>query len=85
MAKSVREADSSYFLKILLYAILGMIWLQYGGKTVFPLGLLVGFALAQHEKFQIDRKIEYAVVLVAAIIAALAGKGFFLNISGLSL
>lgn len=81
MAKA-KEADSTYFLKILLYVVMGLIWLQFDGRTVFPLGLLIGFAMAQHERFQIDRKVEYAVVLIAAVVAALTGKGFFLNISG---
>ncbi len=82
--KSARETDSSYFLKILLYTILGLIWLQYNGKTVFPLGMLIGFGLAQHDKFQIDRKIEYAILLVAAIIAAVTARGFFLNLSAVT-
>lgn len=85
MAKRTQtEPDSTYFLKLILYAVLGMIWLQLSGKTVFPLGGLIGFALAQHDRFQIDRKVEYAVILVAAIVAAATGKGFFLNLTGLS-
>ncbi len=83
--KAVRESDSTYFLKILLYLVLGLVWLQYNGKTIFPLGMLVGFFLAQHEHFQIDRKVEYAILLIAAIVAAIVGRGFFLNISTLSL
>ena len=83
--KVAPESDSTYFLKILLYLVLGLIWLQYNGKTVFPLGMLVGFFLAQHEHFQIDRKVEYAILLIAAIVAAIVGRGFFLNISTLSL
>ena len=87
MAKRVNaknEPDSTYFLKLVLYAVLGMIWLQLGGKTIFPVGALIGFALAQHDKFQIDRKVEYAVILVAAIVAAATGKGFFLNLTGIN-
>lgn len=81
---SANEPDSTYFLKIVLYAVLGMIWLQFDGKTIFPVGALVAFALAQHEKFQIDRKVEYAVVLFAAIVAAATSKGFFLNLTGVN-
>lgn len=86
MAKKYKpETDSSYFIKILLYMVLGLIWLQYAGKTVFPLGLLIGLGLAQHDKFRIDKKIEYAVLLLAAIVAAVMARGFFLNVSTLSL
>lgn len=81
---SANEPDSSYFLKIVLYAVLGMIWLQFNGKTVFPVGCLVAFALAQHERFQIDRKVEYAVIFIAALIAAATSKGFFLNLTGVN-
>lgn len=81
---SSNEPDSTYFIKIVLYAILGMVWLQLGGKTVFPIGILVAVALAQHEKFQIDRKVEYGVILLAAVIAAASGQGFFLNITGIN-
>lgn len=81
---AANEPDSTYFIKIVLYAVLGMIWLQMDGRTIFPLGILVGVALAQHERFQIDRKVEYGVILLAAIVAAASGQGFFLNITGIN-
>ncbi|MBW3538407.1 hypothetical protein KY386_02855 [Candidatus Parcubacteria bacterium] len=73
------ETDSVYFLKILLYLILGLLWLRRDGKTIIPIGLLLGLLFAHHDHFQIDRKIEYAILLVAALLA-FAGFGIFINL-----
>ncbi len=78
-AKTRPETDSSYFLKILLYFVLGTIWLRLNGHTVLPLGLLLGLLFARHEHFQIDRKIEYVVLIISALIG-LVGLGIFLSI-----
>jgi hypothetical protein len=79
MAKKTRpqEADSVYFLKVLLFFILGTIWIQINGRTVVPLGLLLGIGFSRHEHFQIDRKIEYLTLLVAALLG-LIGHGVYL-------
>lgn len=77
--KPAVETDSIYFLKVLLYLVLGTIWIKYHGYVVFPLGLVTGLIFARHEHFQIDRKIEYIVLLVAAFIG-LAGAGLFFTL-----
>ena len=74
-----READSVYFLKILLYFILGTIWVRSNGKAVFPLGFLLGIIFSSHDHFRIDRKIEYALLLLAAVLG-LIGLGIFINL-----
>lgn len=74
------EPDSIYFLKLLLYFTLGTIWIKVNGNTVLPIGLILGLVFSAHEHFRIDRKIEYAVLLVAALLG-LAGFGIFLNIN----
>lgn len=83
MAKSSNssntEYDSVYFLKILLYLILSTLWLAPDGKRLIPLGLIIGVIAVQHERFQIDRKIEYAVMLVGAVLG-LVGIGVTLSI-----
>lgn len=68
------ETDSVYFLKIILFLLLGSFWLRLtnvhlGPFTTLnvPVGLLVGLLFAQHEHFQIDRKVEYAILLVATV------------------
>lgn len=72
-----KETDSVYFLKILMYFVLGTIWVKYNGIVIFPLGLILGVLFAQHDHFAIDRKIEYAILLIAALLG-LMGYGIFL-------
>lgn len=71
------ESDSTYFLKLVLYVVLGSLWLKFaepitlGGFQLFglPVGLVLGLIIASHDRFQIDRKIEYAVLLIVAIVS----------------
>ena len=76
--QGLRESDSAFFLKLVLYLILGALWIKLSdGQTFqvpFPIGFIVGLLFTAHEHFQIDRKIEYAVLLVAMFI------GFWLPI-----
>jgi hypothetical protein len=77
------EADSSYFLKIVVYFLLGSLWVRFSyGLDGFglPIGLIVGILLAHHEHFQIDRKIEYALLLVAAVLSFFFPLGFILQL-----
>ena len=76
---SARETDNYYFLKILVYFVVGTVWIKLNGIVILPIGLLLGILLAQHEKFMIDRKIEYAVLLVSALLN-LAVAGYFISI-----
>ncbi|HEX8390603.1 MAG TPA: hypothetical protein VF597_04240 [Candidatus Saccharimonadales bacterium] len=70
------ESDSAYFLKLVLFIVLGSIWLRFSepvhiGPIMFnglPIGLGLGLIFASHDHFQIDRKIEYALLLVMAIL-----------------
>jgi hypothetical protein len=70
--KSSDEFDTVYILKIVLYLIIGSQWLRLtlasGTEIPIPLGALVGLVFASHEHFKIDRKIEYAVLLVSMFI-----------------
>ena len=75
---SARETDNAYFLKILIYFVLGMIWVKVNGIVVLPVGLILGVIIAQHDHFSIDRKVEYAVLIVAGILG-LSGMGAFLG------
>jgi uncharacterized ferredoxin-like protein len=43
------------------------------------LGLVLGLLIAQKDHFAIDRKVEYAVMLMAAVVG-LMGAGFFVNL-----
>jgi hypothetical protein len=75
----LKETDDVYFLKILIYFVLGMIWIKHNGYVIFPAGLVLGLILAQKDHFAIDRKIEYAVLIIAAILG-LTGWGLFIAI-----
>ncbi len=76
---SPKETDNVYFLKILIYFALGTIWVKYNGYVVLPVGLLFGLFIAQKDHFAIDRKIEYAIMLISAIIG-LIGWGLYISI-----
>ncbi len=82
--KRARETDDAYFLKLVLFMILGSMWLKVSdGQTwqiPLPVGLLFGILLARHDHFQIDRKIEYAVLLIAAFIGFWAPIGIYINL-----
>lgn len=69
----VQEQDGVYFLKLVMYLIIGAQWLRFTnstGQTSFalPIGLIVGMGFALHDHFKIDRKIEFAVLLIATLI-----------------
>jgi len=79
MAKSKRKAgkqsvelDSVYVLKLVMYLIIGTLWLRIGradGSNIpIPVGLVIGMLFAIHDHFKIDRKIEYAILLVAMLV-----------------
>lgn len=78
--KHKQESTSVYFLKILLFFIIGTIWIRPREGTILmlpgiPIGLLVGFIFATHDHFQIDRKIELAVLLGASVLSFVAPIG----------
>lgn len=73
MAKNKnQELDSVYVLKLVLYLVLGSQWLRVitPDETTFPIpvGALLGLLFVTHEHFQIDRKVEYAILLVSMFI-----------------
>ncbi|HSE29576.1 MAG TPA: hypothetical protein VLA77_03255 [Candidatus Saccharimonadales bacterium] len=71
------ETDSIYFLKLVLYILAGSFWLRFSeplqiGDWIIgavPVGLVIGLIFAHHDHFQLDRKVEYAVLLIATIIS----------------
>lgn len=80
---SVESRDSIYFLKLVAYLMLGTVWLKFSSPIVvagvplvgIPVGLFIGLFLASREKLQIDRKIEYAVIVVMTVISAFLPAG----------
>lgn len=80
---SATEMDSVFFLKLVLYLVLGSVWVKViHGNTVslpLPIGLVAGLFFTTHEHFQIDRKIEYAVLLIAMFVGYLAPFGLYVS------
>ena len=70
------ESDSTYFLKLVLYIILGSLWIKFLnpiqlGSFVFngfPIGLVLGVFFVSHDNFQINRKIGYAIMIIMTIL-----------------
>ena len=79
---ATQELDSVYFLKLIMYVIIGTQWLHIqtssGSQIPVPIGLGVGILFAMHDHFQLDRKIEYAVLLIAMLVGYLAQIGLSL-------
>jgi ABC-type dipeptide/oligopeptide/nickel transport system permease component len=71
MAKKT-ESDGTYLLKLVLYLIIGSQWVRIESlpdwSVPVPIGLVVGLAFAFHDHFKIDRKIEFALLLVASFV-----------------
>jgi uncharacterized transporter YbjL len=83
--KSAATFDGVYVLKLVLYVILGSLWvkLRANGSNFnipLPLGLVIGLLFTSHEHFRIDRKIEYAVLVVATLLGLIAPYGLFINL-----
>ena len=80
-----QQLDSVYLLKMVLYLILGSQWIRFmdAGNTwqaPIPIGLIIGVLFAMHDHFQIDRKIEYAMLLLAMFIGFWAQIGVYVTI-----
>lgn len=81
------ESDGTYFLKLVVFVLLGTLWLKFQQPVSWmglpfygvPVGLLIGLLLVrQFEKHQSDRKIWYAILLVVTIICYFVPAGIVL-------
>lgn len=81
---TVYESDGTYLLKLVVFVLLGTLWLKFATPLTWhdvpingvPLGLLVGLILVhQFEKHQSDRKIWYACLIVVTIICYFVPAG----------
>lgn len=82
-AKRPSDVDGLFLLKLLLYILVGSLWLKIanGGSVTFglPIGFIAGLFFVRYERFQIDRKIEYAALLVAMLVGYFAPYGFYIS------
>lgn len=76
--EKIYESDSKYFLKLVLYVLLGTLWIKFksvlllGGVPItgVPVGLIFGLLLvSKAEKLQSDRKIWYAILVIVTIVS----------------
>jgi len=78
-----QELDGVYLLKLALYVILGSLWVKIThGDTLnlpLPVGCIVGLLFSSREHFRIDRKIEYAVLMVAMLVGYFAPYGVYID------
>lgn len=80
------ERDSVYFLKLVVYVVLGTFWIKFSDPihlgplllNGIPVGLLIGMILASHDHFQVDRKLEYAVLVLMTILSYFLPAGILL-------
>jgi hypothetical protein len=82
--KTVAKASDTVFLfKLVIYLILGSLWIKvYRSGDLsfaFPVGLIIGLILSANEHFRVDRKIEYAVLMIATLIGFWAPVGLFIK------
>jgi hypothetical protein len=82
-SRQPNRLDGVFVLKLLLYLLLGSLWLKLSNGTSvsvgLPVGLIIGLIFTSHEHFQIDRKIEYAVLLAAMLFGYFAPYGLYIN------
>jgi hypothetical protein len=75
--------DGVYLFKMVFYLLLGSMWLKISNgasaNIPVPVGLIIGIIFTMHEHFQIDRKIEYAVLVVAMLFGYFASYGLYIN------
>lgn len=71
-------------MKLVICALLGTLWLKFAVPVTWlnlplngiPIGLLIGLILVNRfEKYQADRKIWYAILLVVTIICYFVPAG----------
>lgn len=81
------ETDGTYFLKLVVFTLLGTLWIKFAQPIVWldiplrgiPIGLFIGLLLvSKFEKYQSDRKIWYAILLVITIICYFVPAGIVL-------
>jgi hypothetical protein len=85
--EKIFESDGTYFLKLVVFVLLGTLWLKFGTPLEWggipvngiPVGFLAGLLLvSRFEKYQSDRKIWYAILVVVTIISYFVPAGIVL-------
>ncbi len=87
MAKKQKktESDSTYVMKLVLYFLLGSLWLfiEKESSTIglpLPIGFIIGLIFVSHDHFAIDKKIEYAVLVVSMFVSYFLPLGLVVSL-----
>lgn len=79
-----QELDSVYLMKLVLYLIIGAQWVYFtrgnNSQIPLPIGLIIGLAFAVHDHFRIDRRIEFAVLIIAMFVGFWSQVGITINV-----
>lgn len=67
------DNDSQFLLKLVVFTIIGCQWIfivnpEGTSQVPLPVGLIVGLVLAGQDHFKTNRKIEYALLLIVAVV-----------------
>ena len=82
--QSFSEADSTYFLKLVVIVLVSTLWIKFGSAlslggfvvTAIPVGAFIAFiAIRAFEKNPYDRKIWFAVLIVVTLISYFVPAG----------
>ncbi len=73
------ESDLAFLIKAALYLLLGTVWIAWGGHRWLPVGVVVGFGLSKIEVLRLNRKVEYALLVVGALLG-LYGLGITISL-----
>ena len=78
------ETDGAFLLKLVMYLIVSSFWIRIqtadGGEMPIPAGAIIALLFATHDHFQIDRKIEFALILVGMFIAFWLPIGLYISL-----
>ena len=86
-SERIFETDGTYFLKLVVFVLLGTLWIKFAQPVSWlgmplngiPLGMLAGLILVNRfEKYQSDRKIWYAILVIVTIICYFVPAGIVL-------
>lgn len=80
--KFTQQTDGLYLFKLVIFLLLGSIWIKVTDGTnlqiPIPVGFVLGLLFAVREHVQSDRKIQYAVLVLAMFFGYFAPYGIYI-------
>ncbi|MCA9346645.1 hypothetical protein KC960_04090 [Candidatus Saccharibacteria bacterium] len=81
----IKESDSAYFLKLVMYLIIGSQWVRIehlpNWSVPIPVGLIIGLLYARNDHFKTDRRIEYAILLIVTFVSFWLPLGLYIQLA----